>query len=269
MDAVQHVRHALRRVVDVALEVDERRLLLEHARLVALGDGVDDVVHVGVALADVHIVADADDVRHERDHVRGLAHRFAVRDLALALVEVLHLKPEKVARRRKAEARAGGVVTEQRDAESGIEDLAGDVVLTQVTQRVRHGKHRRDLVVGLFPGQEKVAVVHVVELELVQLVGVFLDVAHNSSSVVCKLGVGSARAVFGHVVRAVFGLIAHRDRGIQRRAGHEVLLPCDFVRRVRLRFRARAEPYARDAVASLDTDAVCRERPFVDQRTIP
>ena len=151
VDAMQHVRHALRRVVDIALEVDQRGLLFEHARLVALGHGVDDVVHIRIALADVHIVADADDVGHEGDHVRGLAHRFAVRDLALALVEILHLKAEEVARRREREARAGGVIAEQRNAEAGIKDFRGDIVLPQVTQRVGHGEHGGDLIVGLFP----------------------------------------------------------------------------------------------------------------------
>ena len=39
---------------------------------------------IGVALADVHVVPDADDVGHEGDHVGGLADGLAVGDLALA-----------------------------------------------------------------------------------------------------------------------------------------------------------------------------------------
>ena len=80
-DDVESVCHGLRRVVDVALEIDESRALLEDAVFKALFDGVDDLVHIGVALADVHIVADADDVGHEGDHVCRLADGLPVRDL--------------------------------------------------------------------------------------------------------------------------------------------------------------------------------------------
>ena len=68
--------------------------------------------HVGVALADVHVVADADHLRHEGDHVRRLAHRLPVGDLALSLVEVGDGEAQQVAGRGEAEARAGGVVAE-------------------------------------------------------------------------------------------------------------------------------------------------------------
>ena len=181
VDAVEHVRHALGGMVDVALEVDQRGLLLQYARLVALGDGVHHVVHVGVALADVHVVPDADDVRHEGDHVGGLPHGFAMGDLALALVQILDLDAQQVAGGGEGEPGAGGVVAEQGDAQAGVEDLGGDVVLPEVTEGVGHREHRRDLIVGLFPGQEKVAIVHVVELQLVQFVGVLFNVAHRTS----------------------------------------------------------------------------------------
>ena len=69
--------------------------MVEHAVGVGLGNGLGDLGHVGVALADVHVVADADDVGHERDHRGGLADGLAVRDLALALVEVLELEPSR------------------------------------------------------------------------------------------------------------------------------------------------------------------------------
>ena len=169
MDDVQHVGHALGGVVDVALEVDQGGLLLQHAVLVALGHGVHHLVHVGVALADVHVVPDADDVGHEGDHVGGLADGLAVGDLALALVQVLDLQAQQVAGGGEGEAGAGGVVAEQGDAQAGLKDLGGDVVLTHVAQSVGHGEHGLELVVGLLPGQEEVALVHLLEVELVEL----------------------------------------------------------------------------------------------------
>ena len=177
---MQQIRHALGGVVDVALEVDQRGLLLQHALGVAVGHGVDDVVHVLVALADVHVVADADDVRHEGHHVRRLAHRLAVGDLALAFVQVLDLQAQQVARRREGEARAGGVVAEQRNAQAGVEDAGGDVGLAQAAQGVRHREHGRQLVIGLFPGQEKVAVVHRGEIELAQGFEISLELGVHS-----------------------------------------------------------------------------------------
>ena len=176
MDDVQGVRHALRGMVDVALEVDQRGLLLEHAVLIALGHGVYDLVHVGIALADVHVVANADNVRHEGDHVGGLAHRFAVRDLALALVQILDLKTQQVAGRGEGEARAGAVIAEQRDAEAGVENLRGNVVLAQVPQRVCNSENRLDLILRFFPGQEEIALIHIGKVQFFKDIGVLLDV---------------------------------------------------------------------------------------------
>ncbi|CCX41636.1 unknown [Clostridium sp. CAG:1024] len=189
MDDVERIRHALRGMVDVALEIHERGLLLEHAVLVALRHGVDDLMHVGVALADVHIVADTDRVRHEGDHVCGLADGLAVRDLALALVKILNFQTQQVAGGCEREARAGAVVAEQRDAEAGVKDLRGYVVLAQMAQRVRNGEHRFDLILRFFPGQEKVAFVHVRIVQLFEFVGKLLDIgffAHEFSPIVFK-----------------------------------------------------------------------------------
>ena len=148
---MRHVGHALRRVVDVALEVDQRGFLLEHTVFMPLLDRFDHFVHIGVALADVHVVADADGVRHEADHVGGLADGFAVRDLALALVEILHFKTQQVAGGRKREARARAVVPKQRDAESGIENLGRNVAFAQISQRVGDGEHRVLIRRAIFP----------------------------------------------------------------------------------------------------------------------
>ena len=175
VDDVEHIGHALGGVVDVALEVDQSGLLLQDAVLVALGDGVDHFVHVGVALADVHVVPDADDVCHEGDHVGGLTDGLAVGDLALALVQVLDLQAQQVAGGGEGETGAGGVVAEEGDAQAGLEDLGGDVVLAHVAQGVGDGKDGLQLVVGLFPGEEEVALVHLLEVELVELVDVHLQ----------------------------------------------------------------------------------------------
>src|SRR5699024_2399598 len=99
------------------------RLLLQNAVLETLGHGLNNFLLVGVALADVHVVTDADDVSHEADHVRRLAHRLAVGYLALALVEVLHLEAQQVAGRGEGETGPRGVVTEQADAQARLEDL--------------------------------------------------------------------------------------------------------------------------------------------------
>ena len=87
VDDVQHIGHALRRMVDVALQVDERRTLLKNAVAVAFLQSVHERLLVLMALMDVHIVADADDVGHEGDHVGRLTDRLAVGNLGLLLVE--------------------------------------------------------------------------------------------------------------------------------------------------------------------------------------
>ena len=84
-------------MVDIALQVDERRLLLEDPVSVSLLDSVRNRLLIGVALADVHVVTDSDDVRHEGNHVGGLADRLAVCDLALLLVQILRGQSQQVA----------------------------------------------------------------------------------------------------------------------------------------------------------------------------
>ena len=51
----------------------------------------------------------------------------------------------------------------------------GDVILAHVAESVRHGEHGLELVVGLVPGQEEVALVHLLEVELVEFVYVHLQ----------------------------------------------------------------------------------------------
>ena len=78
MDDVEHVSHCLCRVVDIALQVDKSRLLFQDAVLVALGHSIHNFVHVSISFADVHVIADPDDISHEGDHVRSLAYSLAV-----------------------------------------------------------------------------------------------------------------------------------------------------------------------------------------------
>ena len=90
---LQQVGHRLGGMVDVALEADDAGALVEHALIEPFLNGPGDFAHVAVALAEIHVVADADDLRQERDHVRRLAHGFAVGDLRFALVEFREARP--------------------------------------------------------------------------------------------------------------------------------------------------------------------------------
>ena len=171
LDEVKHVGGGLGGVVGVGLQGDERGTVVEHAVVIGLVDGLGDLGHVGVALADVHVVADADDVGHEGDHRGGLAHGLAVGDLRLALIEVLELKAQEVRGLGEREARARGVVTEERDGEARVKDARRDVALAEVAQGGGHDVERAQLVSGLVPGVQEVGVVHageVVALELVE-----------------------------------------------------------------------------------------------------
>ena len=179
VDDVEHIGHALRRVVDVALEVHKRRALFEDAVAVALFERVHEGLLILVALTDEHIVANADDVGHERDHVRRLAHGLAVCDLGLLFIEHLLLKTQQVARGGKREARARGVVAEDRNAEAGIEDLRVLVALAQVAQRVGHGEDRVDLLVALVPRPVEVALVHVIDVQSLKVACQFNSLAHR------------------------------------------------------------------------------------------
>ena len=182
VDDVEHIGHALGGMVDVALEVDERRALLEDTVAVALFERVDEGLLILVALADEHIVADADDVSHEGDHVGGLTHGLAVGDLAHLLVEHLLLKTEEVAGGGEGEAGAGGIVAEDGDAEAGVEHLGVLVALAQVAQGVRHGEDRVDLLVGLVPGPVEVVLVHIVDVERFEMTRQFDSLAHGDDS---------------------------------------------------------------------------------------
>ena len=91
MDDVKSISKSLCRMVDIALQVYQCRLLLEFAVFGCLFNGINDLMHVSVALSDVHIVTDTDHVRHEGDHGSCLADRLAVCDLRLLFIEIRYL----------------------------------------------------------------------------------------------------------------------------------------------------------------------------------
>ena len=104
----------------------------QHVALESVVEGFADFAHVGIARAQVHVVTDTHRIGAEGDHVGRFAHCLAVRYLALALVKILHLKAEKIARRGEGETGACGIIAEKAYAKAAVEYFAGDVVLAQM-----------------------------------------------------------------------------------------------------------------------------------------
>ena len=75
------IGHGLGRVVDIALQVNQRRTLRQNALLIAIIQRGADFAHIGVARSQEHIVANTNGIGAERDHVGGFTHGFAVGDL--------------------------------------------------------------------------------------------------------------------------------------------------------------------------------------------
>ena len=92
MDDVEHVSHCLCRMVDVALQVHKSRFLLKDSVFISFCHSVNYFVHVGISFANVHIIADTDDISHKGNHICGLAHGLTVRHLRFALVKILNFK---------------------------------------------------------------------------------------------------------------------------------------------------------------------------------
>ena len=93
---MESICHNLGGMVDIALQVNEGRALFEHAVLITFGNRIHKGVHVGITLADVHIIADTDNVCHERNHISGFADGFSVGNLRLAFVQILYFQTEQV-----------------------------------------------------------------------------------------------------------------------------------------------------------------------------
>ncbi len=218
-EEVHGVGHGLGGVVDVALEVHQRGALLQDAGGVALLHRAGDFPHVGVALADVHVVADADHLGHEGDHVGRLPHRLAVGDLALALVQILERQAEEVAGAGEAEAGAGGVVAEDADGQAAVEDPGRDVVSPHLPQDVGHGEDRRQLVVGLLPGEQEVRQVQAVALQSRQLLDGFADCSSVHSLWVPFIPPGQA-SVSLHEEMPFPDVVTPAEAGVQKPVGN-------------------------------------------------
>ena len=185
VDDVQHIGHALGGVIHVALEVHQRGALLQNAVPVALLQSVHKGLLILVALTDIHIVPDADDIGHEGHHVGRLTDGLAVGDLRLLLVQHLLLQTQQIAGGGEGEAGTGGVVTEQGDAQTGVKDAGALVALPQIPQGVGHGEDGVDLVVGLVPGPVEVGFVHIVDVQRLQMTCQLKRLAHDSSPLYC------------------------------------------------------------------------------------
>ena len=175
MDDLFHIRHTLGRMVDIALQVDQGRLLLQDPVLIALSHGVRDKLLVSMPLPDVHVIADSDHVRHKGNHVGGFPDCLAMGDLALLLVQVLHGKSQQVAGGGKGKSRSGGIVPENGNSETRIEDPGGNISLPEIAQRIRDRKDSHNLIICLIPGQKEIIIVHVFKIESVKLFNILLQ----------------------------------------------------------------------------------------------
>ena len=178
VDHMQHIGHALGGMVHIALQVHQSGTLLQDALTIAVFQSVHEGLLIGVALADVHIIADTDDISHEGHHVRGLADGLAVSDLGLLLVQNLLFQTQQVAGGSEGEAGTGGVVAEQGNAQAGIKNTGALVALTQVTQSVGYGEDGVDLIIGLVPSPIEIALIHVVDVQGLQMAGQFNGLTH-------------------------------------------------------------------------------------------
>ena len=94
-------------MVHIGLKGYQRWTVIQNAIFKSLLDGGRYLAHIGVALADKLIVANANDIGHEGDHRCSLADGLAVSDLRLSLVQIHQLETKKVRARCIGKTRAG------------------------------------------------------------------------------------------------------------------------------------------------------------------
>ena len=152
-------------MVHIALKIHQRGTLLQNTVPVALIQRIHEGLLVSVALADVHIVPDTDDIGHEGHHVRRFPDSLAVGDLALFLLKVLRLKAQQVAGRGKGETGAGGIIPENRDSKAGIEDAGRSVPFPQVPQGIGHRENGLQFLIGFIPSPVKIGLIHIVDVQ--------------------------------------------------------------------------------------------------------
>ena len=150
---------------------------MKHAVVKSLLHRGGDFAHVSVALAEIHVVANADDLREERNHVRGLAHGLAVGDLRFLLVEIGEAKAEGVDRRRETETRARRVIAKDRDREARIEDAQRFLRAVQLRERLGDEREGADFGVRFFPREQEIFS-EGVSLQLRKLREIFLEDIH-------------------------------------------------------------------------------------------
>ena len=105
-------------------------------------------------------------------------------NLGLLLVQILRPQTQQVAGGGEGEAGAGGVIPEDGDAQAGIEDPGGLVPLPQIPQGVRHRKDGLQLLVRLVPCPVEVGLVHIVDVQALQMLRQFDGLRHNFLSYV-------------------------------------------------------------------------------------
>ena len=95
----------------------------------------------------------------KRDHVRGLAHGFAVGDLGLAFVQVLDAEPEEVRAAGERKTRTRGIVAKIGHRQAGRKTTGGNIVVVEPPQRFGDEQGRAEFVDGLVPRQQEVLLV--------------------------------------------------------------------------------------------------------------
>ena len=119
----RQIGHGLRRVVNVALQVDHCRTVRQNAFFISHIQRFGDFDLIGVAGAQIHVVADTDDFGAKRNHVGRFLNRFTVRDLRFRFVQILHAQPQKVAGRSKGKARARRIIAENGNSQTCFKDF--------------------------------------------------------------------------------------------------------------------------------------------------
>ena len=164
---MKHICHTLSGVVYVTLKVYKSRSLLKDSVFVALSYSVHKLFLISMAFSDIHIIADTDHISHKGNHVGCFADSFAVSDLRFFLIQILNLKAKKVACRSKGETGSCGVVAENRNPETALKYLCGNVVFSHKTESVRNSKNSFQLFICLIPCPEKVVIVHLLEIQCI------------------------------------------------------------------------------------------------------
>ena len=150
------ISHGLGRVINVALQVDQRRTLGQHPLLEPFIQCGAHFAHIGVTGTEEHVVTDADCIGAERDHIGRFTDGFAMGDLGFALIQILLGQTEQVQRRGVREAGSGGVIAENRDTEPAVKQFGADIFGAQGLEGFGQFQYQLQLLRGLLPGQQKI-----------------------------------------------------------------------------------------------------------------